>query len=505
MNAASFLRHKGFSFLAILVLYTLIYFQTFTANYAYLDEIHQLWNNRDNSNRDMFLTQGRLLTGLLFSKAFVSLSTIEGLKALRLFSLGGWVLTTWLWTLLFARWVRTLGWPESTLWLSTLFVICSASVAICIGWASCMELFLAVAFGLLAGHVLFVATAKEGAPRRLPIGALLLSLSLGIVSLFWYQTAYGAFLLPFLCWFIKGRGRIDRVLTLGVGVYLLTYIIYYGLFQLSLQAYEVPASNRTGINLDVLGKIGFFFSGPLPQAFSLNWLYSSSSVVAQALYIVVFLAWVVSVFRTDRGTTVAHKLRYLVGVLLLLALVYLPGMIAKENFSSYRTLFVVNLSVFILVLHDLFGLVRSERARKGWVFFLSGALLALGFYNYNVQFINPVKQEYAALSTYFRQHYTADKLTVHFIRADRKLFNSLYGTRVIKDEFGAPSSSRDWVPEPLIRQFLTEMTGSREGAQRVTVVQYESRDQYTQAGTGAGGKTLLMDANEILRVDESSH
>ena len=504
MNAASLLRHKGYWFFVIGVLYTLIYFQTFTANYAYLDEIHQLWNNRDNSNRDMFLTQGRLFTGLLFDKAFRSLTAIEQLKGLRLFSLGGWVLTTWLWSVLFAHWVRILGWTENILWLSTLFLVCSASVAICIGWASCMELFLAIGFGLLAGHTLFVATAARSEKRRLPIGALLLSLALGVVSLFWYQTAYGAFLLPFLFWFIKGRGRIDRVLTIGLGAYLLTYIIYYGLFQLSLQAYGVPASDRTGISLDVLGKIGFFFSGPLPQAFSLNWLYSSSSVVAQVLYIGVFIGWVVTVFRGGTGTTVAYKLRYLVGVLFLLALIYLPGMIAKENFSSYRTLFVVNLSVFILVLHDVLGRIQKDTARKAATLLLAIYLLFTGIYNYNIQFVNPVKREYAALSTYFRQHYTADKLTVHFIRADRKLFNTLYGTRVIKDEFGAPSSSRDWVPEPLIRQLLTEMTGSREAARRVTVVQYETRDQYTQSGPAAEGKTLLMDANEILRAYESS-
>jgi hypothetical protein len=150
------------------------------------------------------------------------------------------------------------------------------------------------------------------------------------------------------------------------------------------------------------------------------------------------------------------------------------------------------------------GRIQKDTARKAATLLLAIYLLFTGIYNYNIQFVNPVKREYAALSTYFRQHYTADKLTVHFIRADRKLFNTLYGTRVIKDEFGAPSSSRDWVPEPLIRQLLTEMTGSREAARRVTVVQYETRDQYTQSGPAAEGKTLLMDANEILRAYESS-
>lgn len=501
MKLASLFYHKGYALLLILALYLLVYFQAFTTNYAYLDEIHQLWNNKDGSNLLMFLDQGRWLTGLLFDKFFRFISTIEQLKLLRLFSLGGWVFTTWLWTILFTRWVQLLGLKEETLWLGNLFVVCSASVAICIGFASCMEIFLATGFALLAGHLLFTAllTGKQG--RQL-VPATLLSISLGIVSLFLYQTAYGAFVLPFFFYFVKLKGRFGRPLLMALGTYLVTYVAYYFLFKYSLQVYGVAASTRTGISLDVLGKIGFFFSGPMPQAFSLNWLYSSSSIVSQVLYIGVFILWVVSVFKENKVKPFSHKTTYLVGILFLLALIYLPLMIAKENFSSYRTLFAVNLAAFVLVMEDVLALIHRQSTRKRLVLFLTTALLITGIYNYNLQFVNPVEKEYAALSTYFRQHYTADKLTIHFIRADRKLFNELYGTRVIKDEFGAPSSSRDWVPGPLIRQLVTEMTGSRGAATRIRVIQYQNQEQYRQAGAAEGGKSLVMDANAILRAHE---
>lgn len=503
MKIASLYHRKGYAFLLILALYLLVYFQAFTADYAYLDEIHQLWNNQDGSNFLMFLNQGRWLTGLLFDKFFRSITTIEQLKLLRLFSLGGWVLTTWLWATLFTQWVRQLDLKGETLWLGNLFVVCSASVAICIGFASCMEIFLATAFALLAGHVLFTALIKGKQGRQL-VQPVLLSLILGIVSLFFYQTTYGAFLLPFVFYFVKQKGRFSRPLFIALGTYLATYVLYYFLFKYSLQVYGVAASTRTGISFDVLGKIGFFFSGPLPQAFSLNWLYSSNSIVAQVLNISVFILWVVSVFKGSKEQPTTHKIAYLAGVLVLLALIYLPLMIAKENFSSYRTLFAVNLAVFVLVMEDVLAQVRMETIRKRLVLFLTMALLFTGMYNYNVQFVNPVKKEYTALSSFFRQHYTADKLTIHFIRADRKLFNELYGTRVIKDEFGAPSSSRDWVPEPLIHQLVTEMAGSREAAARVQVIQYENREQYQQAGAVDGGKSFVMDANEILRANEQS-
>lgn len=499
MNPASLYHRKGLALLFIIIVYGLVYFPTLWADYAYLDEIHQLWHNQDHSNLHMFLTQGRLLTGLLFDKFFRSLSSIEQLKWLRLFSLGGWVLTTWLWSMLFTQWARQLGLKDATLWLGNLFVICSPAVAIYIGWASCMELFLGVGAALLGGHILFQALLKEEARTKLPVTMMLAALAMGIISLFIYQTAYGAFLLPFFLYFVKTRGKLDRTLITALGVYFVTYVVYYFLFKYSLQAYGVPASDRTGISLDVLRKIGFFFSGPLPQAFSLNWLYSSSNIISQVLYILLFLLWVVSVFRTGKGIPTARKVAYTVGVLILLALIYLPLMIAKENFSSYRTLFAVSLAVFLLVVEDVFSLVKSESARRKAMFALTAVVLITGIYNYQVQFINPLKKEYAVLSNYFRRHYTADKLTVHFIRADRKFFTALYGTKVVKDEFGAPSSSRDWVPEPLIRQFITEMTGSRQAAARVTIVQYESREQYTQSGAAASGKSLVLDANELLR------
>lgn len=445
-----------------------------------------------------------LFTGLLFDKFFGYLSTIEQLKLLRLFSLGGWVLTTWLWSILFTQWGRRLALQDATLWLGNLFVICSPAVAIYIGWASCMELFLGVGVALLGGHILFCSLLKEEAHTHLTITSILAALALGIVSLFIYQTAYGAFLIPFFLLFVKTRGKWDRTIIIALGVYFATYAIYYFLFRYSLQVYGVAASDRTGLNLDILSKAGFFFSGPLPQTFSLNWLYSSSNLVSQAFYIILFLLWMVSVFRTGKGAPPVRKIAYIVGVLFLMALIYLPLMIAKENFSSYRTLFAVSLAVFLLVVEDIFSPIKSEVTRRKVMLLLTAAVLITGIYNYQVQFINPLKKEYAALSSYFRRHYTADKLTVHFIRADRKLFTSLYGTKVVKDEFGAPSSSRDWVPEPLIRQFITEMTGSREAASKVTIVQYESREQFMQSGAAANGKSLVIDVNELLHSTEQT-
>ncbi|HEY0066485.1 MAG TPA: hypothetical protein VGB46_03955, partial [Flavisolibacter sp.] len=127
------------------LIFLLLYHQVFVADYAYLDEAYQLWNNRDQTNYHMFLTQGRWLTGLLFRSFFGALSSIEELKYIRIFSFAGWVLTACLWLRFFRRWAAAATLDDRIPALAQVFLICSLPVAIYIGWASCFELFLGVA------------------------------------------------------------------------------------------------------------------------------------------------------------------------------------------------------------------------------------------------------------------------------------------------------------------------------------------------------------------------
>jgi len=143
------LRDSRIYYFLIPLLFILIYFQVFFTDYAYLDEIHQLWHNDDNSNFLMFHTQGRWLTGLLFENFFSSISRIEQLKYFRVFSLTGWVLTTFTWGYFSRKWFQSLDIRQELWWLSVFYFVCGISVCVYIGWASCMGVFIAVAFGLL--------------------------------------------------------------------------------------------------------------------------------------------------------------------------------------------------------------------------------------------------------------------------------------------------------------------------------------------------------------------
>src|SRR4030095_6927163 len=172
-------------FLSIPFLFLLIYLQVFTAEYAYLDEIYALWHNDDSTNYS--LTQGRWLSGLIFYKFFSSISSIGELKFLRLFSLAGWIITTLVWSYLLKKWTRLLGLSSEIWLLGSLYLICSISVCVYIGWAACLQSFFGVLAALVAGHVFFRNLCNWPKTIHLRNGANLTALLLGIISLFFYQ------------------------------------------------------------------------------------------------------------------------------------------------------------------------------------------------------------------------------------------------------------------------------------------------------------------------------
>jgi hypothetical protein len=86
---------------------------------------------------------------------------------------------------------------------------------------------------------------------------------------------------------------------------------------------------------------------------------------------------------------------------------------------------------------------------------------------------------------------------VQFIRADRHLFKQQFGCIVAKDEFGSPSSYKDWVPEHLTRQIIFESTKDRASAKAIGFKQFENSDLFDQSGIDRDS-SLVIRVNELL-------
>jgi hypothetical protein len=363
-----------------------------------------------------------------------------------------------------------------------------------------MEVFLAVAFGLISANIFFTNLLDQGNKIHLPLKIIVGSLFFGLVSLFIYQPSFGIFLVPFFLRYVtRKKARPDSIFMIGLIFYFVTYIIYYFCFKYSLGSYQIAASTRTELNFNFLKKISFFFSGPFPQGFSLNVLFYAGSILSQGFYVLVFLTWLLITFKRNSPGGFGRKLFFVAFILFQLALIYLPSMIAAESFPSYRTLFVFNLAVFLMLAESLFSLAKREKVRKLFLLLAIAWVLVTGFYTFNLQFINPLKKEYSVLRNFFRVNYKPSVTRVYFIRADKFLFSRQFHTKVYRDELGAPSTYRDWVPEPIIKQMILELTNDRNIAEKTTVVQFENPVRFDQSPKVIdSANSLLVDMNSLF-------
>jgi hypothetical protein len=484
-------------FLSLSVL-ILLFKPVFYAHYAFLDEAYQLWHNRDDSNFTMDLVQGRLLTGLIFLKTFASIPTIAGLKIMRIISFFSWALFLVEFFRLGEKWRRVIGFDRSLLTISGVYIASSLSLAIYIGWGVCLQIGLACLLGLWAGHLLFITIMGQGEKTRIILLRMISILILSLLSFFLYQPAFAMFLFPLAVYLIIRRsGASLRILLTGVGTYLILTLLYYLLFRYSLKGFSVPPSSRAGISLDPLGKLGFFFSAPLSQAFSLNFLYNMHSILSQAFPILMIAAWLILYIKMDPAA-IGKKMIFISLFLVLCMCIYLPVLVARENFASYRTMFVFNL-VVTFFLTDLFlSLFRSVK----WKALFSAALLCcfigVGYRNFRLNFIDPLREEYGLLRQFVDTHYDHSIRTVYFMRPAEDLFHPRFGINAYKDEFGVPSTFRDWTPESLLKQVIFENTGDRALADSTAIIQFTDRASFTAQQNKRQPDALYIDMEAIF-------
>jgi hypothetical protein len=413
------------------------------------------------------------------------------------------MITAFTWAVIFKKWVQLLNLANELWSLSVVYVVCCVSVCIYIGWASCMEVFLGTLFGLFGSHILFINLIKQGREIHLPGYIILGSLFFGVMSLFIYQPAFGIFVLPFLLRYVEQKKvKPDPKVIIGIVFYLVIYLIYFLWFRYSLKSYNTAASTRTELHFSLLNKISFFFSGPFPQGFSMNLLFSAGSIFSQIFYLVVFLIWLITIFKRNQKNTFAQNIFFAGFILVMLALVYLPSMIAVENFSSYRTLFAFNLSVFMIVSEGVLAVLQSIKAKK--LFLTAGFvwLLLTGFYAFNFQYVIPLDKEYRVLGNYFQKNYNPTIDSIYFIRADKLLFSREFHSKVYRDEFGAPSTYRDWVPEPIVKQMIYEKTQSRTVAEKTVVIQFENRNSFDSAKIMLNQRKLLINVDSLFEYTD---
>ena len=492
-------RNDVYGILLLWAILLIVFFPLFNATYVYTDEAVQLWLYRRGSGYEMFGASGRGLTEKLFQWLFGSIHTIREISYLRWFSLFGWMLCIPIWYYVLNSVVINEKLPKILPFISMVYLVTMPPFTIYIGWAAVMELFIANTAGLLSGYILYNALVQGKKGTRL-LPALLVSVLIGCISLFTYQNGFCCFLLPFLLHFIA-RTRLSKMIWQAIGAYLLIYVVYYLLFRLQLTVSHAAISERSNLHVNFLNKLIFLFTRPLNSAFHFTWLFNEKSIPGLVVYALLFGTWTLISFFQRKALPVGERIMYFVVIFCFFGLFYLPSLVVKENYASNRTLFALNLAVFFLVAETLLAAGSNARIKQYGVALFSFLFVLNAWYNFNREFLMPVKNEYALLRNFIRDHYNINTDTVYFVRPEEDFYEKKYGITRSWDEFGVPSTFFEWTPEFLVKQIVWEKTGDRSASEKITVKSWLGQDAFIKAALPVTPNILVIDAPGIIGRD----
>lgn len=130
--------------------------------------------------------------------------------------------------------------------------------------------------------------------------------------------------------------------------------------------------------------------------------------------------------------------------------------------------------------------------------FVSCLFVLNAWYNFNKQFLIPIKEEYKQVRTFIENNYNPGINTVYFIRPEEDLFVRKYEITRSWDEFGVPSTFFDWVPEFFVKQVVFEKTGDRKIAEKLIIEHWLGKAAFLEAAPQLSENIMLIDTEEIM-------
>jgi hypothetical protein len=486
-----------FSLSFILAAVCVIYAPLFDTNYLYTDEGYQLWFSKTTPVLQTFQMQGRYITYKLFQALFGSADKTAEVTHIRLFSLFGWVICLPVWYFILKDLIAKNALPKILTLFSMVYLISMPSFTIYVSWGSVSELFIACTAGLVSGYLFYKNIYRADKKWQSSFLLNFLSILSGVISLFTYQNGFGCFFIPFFIQFIAS-GKISRKMINGLAFSLIIFTGYFLLFKLNLWATGIGASERSALTTNPLGKLVYIFYKPLASAFHFTWLFTEGSRTGKIFYLLMFIFWIgLNQFRKKQGSARDKSIYYLV-IYVFIIFIYLPSLVVKEDYASNRTLFALNFCVFLMVAETVFSFFKTTRHQLVLAGTVAAIFLVNGWYNFRTEFLGPVKNEFDLVKNYVWDHYNPGVDSIYFIRPAENAFVRKYHITASWDEFGVPSTSMAWVPEPLIRQLIYEKTGDRKQAEKIVVQSWPNMAAFSASGEQLPKGKLLINVDDLL-------
>lgn len=446
-----------------------VFLPTIIVPYAFSDDYTDLWMAVSGEPTAQFgkniidasAITGRPFSGLLIQWLFSAAGTIDNLRFVRLFGVVTIVALALLlhWALVRSR-VRST--PAA---LIAVFVCSLPAFQVYGSWA---VLFSAPLAALLAGGASLFAVAAVDGPRDLVRDRLLGAVALLLAGLLTYQPGAMFFWVFFAVALVGALESSDRALRLvrthfAVGGVALVLAYAEIKFTVLVMGDETRGAARNHLTHDVAGKARWFFDEPLYRSLNLfdltpsRWFAALVAVVATGG----MLLWLLR-----RG---ARPLLYAVVAVILVPLAYLPNLVVTENWAAYRT--QVSLSALI-ALYSCFGALAIWLTFRDWLrarfsrpAMRASERLALAM---SVVFVaaSVVVAARNVLTLFVEPHITEQRMLrsqvaalpdgvprVAFVLTD---WHGGLTDLVAYDEFGLPSSTRQWTLEPAVDLILRD-------------------------------------------------
>lgn len=492
-----FFESVGIKLIGLVLISLFIYFPILYAQYLYTDEASQVWYAREGINQTS-LSQGRYITYFIFTTLFRFFDTVNEVRIARIIALLSWMLSLPVWYYVLKKTIPAGQLARKAVILALVYMVSMPAFAITVCWAACLEMPFACTTGLISGYLFYRAISLHPGAKSKRNWLVVCSALMAFTSLFTYQNAFGCFFICFFLQFIAEK-KITRAVAACFAFSALLYLIYFIGFKVTVSTFHVTTSDRVVLAVNPINKLIFLLTRPLATSGHLTLLFDDASMIGIMVYVIIALCWFFASLKHLRIGKRNPVLFYL-GLFIFLLLTYLPSLMVAENFASHRTLFAMDMLVFIL----LFDVLLHTSLLAKWKTTIMGGFIVLficnAWYNVRYEFVYPMEKEFAFIQLALKKQYSAKISTVHIIGLQENSFASAYGTIRSWDEFGVPSTAKKWTAEPLIKQLIYELTRSRQVADRTIIRSWKTRDDFKQSRALISDNSILIEVEDMFQT-----
>jgi len=486
-------RHAALLFLMFAgVLVT--YFGVFTTSYGKADDVSylRLAANPLRSEWVTFARNGRPLY-FIIEPALRCVGNIGDLRYLRLVSILGVAFLSWG---LYGAFVST-GRLAASSALMAVLVVLTVPFQVFVSWAVTFPYAYACFLTFVAVQVADRAYRQPGGPRRW-VGAALGSL-LTLSALMFHQSA-GMFVWVFLAIHLFGRRENENrplsSIAWHLGVIFAACALEFVAIKIGAVAYG--HSPRTQIELNLLEKGRWFLLTVLPRSLHFVYVKSVPSVWVAVSVGAIILVGLLRYFMITKR----HWFGYCFLALAFIPLSYTPNLLAKENWSSYRSQVAL---ISLLAVYAFFALegiiataVRWLKMDRSVPRITTACLLPLVLLaalqastNVNLRVARPACLEFQLIRRYLIE---ADLDQVKSIFLIQPGWSHIPVPPAVFEEFGVPTTCQPWGPEAVVYLLLREIAVGKTGLPFAQVGAEEMAKKDIQPPEGA----LVIDMRKLV-------